>query len=113
MRVAALTLGLLAALLCSVPCLGAVPGPQGLEGVGVAWAKDDSLLTVTIGHEIFHLTADTALLDARGEAVAFGAIPVARDASGQLLGTRQAAVVYRAAERRGRLYLEELRLLAD
>lgn len=101
-------------LSCAAPAFAAAPSPErvGVEGVGVAWTKDDALLTVTIGHDVFHVTADTALVGSGGERLGFGAIPVARDPEGQLLGVRQAAVSFRAAERRGRLYLEELRLLA-
>jgi hypothetical protein len=82
-----------------------------LEGVGLVWDKDLEYRTVTIGRNVYHLTDRTALVDRGGERVAFVRLPVARDATGQLTSFTQAAVEFTADERRGRLFLETLRLL--
>ena len=82
-----------------------------LEGVGLVWDKDLEYRTVTIGRNVYHLTARTALVDRGGERVAFVRLPVARDVTGRLESFTQAAVEFTADERRGRLFLETLRLL--
>jgi len=82
-----------------------------LQGIGVVWAKDSGLRTVTIGQNVYHLTETTTLTGRAGERLAFVGIPVARDENGWLRGVKEATVEYRAHERRGRLYLDSLELV--
>jgi hypothetical protein len=77
----------------------------------VVWDKDLEYRTVTIGRNVYHPTDRTALVDRGGERVAFVRLPVARDATGRLNSFTRAVVEFTADERRGRLFLETLRLL--
>ena len=82
-----------------------------LEGIGVVWAKDFGLRTVTIGQNVYHLTENTTLTGRGGERLVFVGVPVARDENGWLRGVKQATVQFAAHERRGRLYLDALALI--
>ncbi|MCG8591581.1 MAG: hypothetical protein MJE66_19975 [Proteobacteria bacterium] len=109
MRVAAVATLSLALVCGAAGTAGARSNP--LEGIGVVFAKNLNRHTVTIGDQVYVVSARTALYGRHGERLSMLAIPVARDADGRLLSMAEATVRYSAVEHQGRLILDQLELI--